>query len=162
MEWERFKEALGQPEWAQSERFDHMSGRIQYQDELDQSIQSYTIQYNKYELMSRLQSFGIACGAVQENEDLVEKDRQLQYRELFEQVEHPLLGLRKIEGIPIKMSKTPPCIRKAAPLMGEDNEYVYGHILGYSSEEIKNMVEDGTLWPADMPKESFKAVRPLW
>jgi crotonobetainyl-CoA:carnitine CoA-transferase CaiB-like acyl-CoA transferase len=162
MEWERFKEALGQPEWAQSERFDHMSGRIQYQDELDQSIQSYTIQYNKYELMSRLQSFGIACGAVQENEDLVEKDRQLQYRELFEQVEHPLLGLRKIEGIPIKMSRTPPCIRKAAPLMGEDNEYVYGHILGYSSEEIKNMVEDGTLWPEDMPKESFKAVRPLW
>jgi crotonobetainyl-CoA:carnitine CoA-transferase CaiB-like acyl-CoA transferase len=162
MEWERFKEAIGEPEWSQSERFDHLSGRIQYQDELDQAIQTYTLQYNKYELMSRLQSYGIACGAVQENEDIVEKDQQLQYRGLFEQIEHPLLGLRKIEGIPIKMSENSAQISKAAPLMGEDNEYVYGSILGYSNEEIKSMVDAGTLWPVDMPKESFKAVRPLW
>lgn len=162
IEWERFKEALGQPEWAQAERFCLMSGRIQFQDELDEAIQSYTIQFNKYELMSHMQSYGIACGAVQENEDIVEKDPQLEDRGLFEQIEHPLLGLRKTEGIPIHMSKTSPRISKPAPLMGEDNEYVYGSILGYSHEEMNNMVEDGTLWPVDMPKESFKAVRPLW
>jgi crotonobetainyl-CoA:carnitine CoA-transferase CaiB-like acyl-CoA transferase len=81
---------------------------------------------------------------------------------LFENLQHSLLGLRSFEGIPIKMSKTQPYLQKSGPLMGEDNTYVFGTILGYSQDEIDRLTNEGVLWPEDMPKDEIKAIRPLW
>ena len=39
----------------------------------------------------------------------------------------------KIDGIDCRMER--------APLFGEHSEYVFGEILGFSSDEIKNLVE---------------------
>jgi crotonobetainyl-CoA:carnitine CoA-transferase CaiB-like acyl-CoA transferase len=33
--------------------------------------------------------------------------------------------------------------RRAAPLLGEDNEYVYKEVLGYSEEQYKKFEEQG-------------------
>lgn len=161
-EWNIFKKAIGNPSWAEDEKFNTFEGRLKYQNELDQRIGEFTIQRNKYEVMELLQSHGIACGAVQMNENILENDPQLKARGLFESLAHPLLGERNFDGIPIKMSKTQPYIHKAAPLMGADNDDVFGEVLGYSAEEIEAMTEEGILWPADMPRNEFKVVRPLW
>lgn len=161
-EWDTFKEAIGNPEWSMDEKYDTFEGRVNHQDELDQNIEAYTIKRNKYEIMELLQSHGIACGAVQMNEDIMEKDPQLQARGLFERLSHSLLGERNFVGIPIKMSETQPYLHKSAPLMGEDNEYVLCDVLGYSKEQIKELDDQGVLWPEDMPKEDFEVVRPLW
>jgi crotonobetainyl-CoA:carnitine CoA-transferase CaiB-like acyl-CoA transferase len=161
-EWERFKEAIGQPEWANDLKFSSLTGRIQHQDELDQQIEEYTKRWTKYEVMETLQKYDLVAAAVQQNEDIVESDPQLSFRGLFETVQHPLLGERLVEGVPIKMSQSSPSIRKSAPLMGEDNDFVLKEILGYSDEEIELLDTQGVFWPLDMPKESFKAVRPLW
>jgi crotonobetainyl-CoA:carnitine CoA-transferase CaiB-like acyl-CoA transferase len=161
-EWNCFKNAIGNPKWADDDKFNTLEGRINHQDELDQNIEAFTIKRDKYEVMELLQKHGIACGAVQMNEDLMEKDPQLKARGLFEKLEHSLLGIRSFEGIPIKMSKTQPYLRKAAPLMGEDNDYVFGTILGYSKDEIAQMTKEGVLWPEDIQKDAVKAIRPLW
>jgi crotonobetainyl-CoA:carnitine CoA-transferase CaiB-like acyl-CoA transferase len=161
-EWNIFKNAIGNPSWSENEKFNTFEGRLKYQDELDQYIEKFTIQKNKYEVMELLQSHGIACGAVQMNQNILENDPQLKARSLFESLTHPLLGERNFDGIPIKMSKTQPSIHKASPLMGADNHDVFGEVLGYSTEEIEAMTEEGILWPADMPRNEFKVVRPLW
>ncbi|WP_338449803.1 CoA transferase [Niallia oryzisoli] len=161
-EWERFKEAIGQPEWARDSKFSDLQGRIQHQDELDWHIEEFTSKLTKYEVMETLQKYDLVAAAVQQNEDIVEFDPQLSFRGLFETVQHPLLGERLVEGVPIKMSQSSPSIRKSAPLMGEDNDFVLKEILGYSDEEIELLDTQGVFWPLDMPKESFKAVRPLW
>lgn len=161
-EWEKFKIAIGNPGWADDAKFSDINGRIQNQDEMDQLIEEYTSKFTKYEVMEALQNYNLVAAAVQQNEDIVETDPQLQFSGLFENIKHPLLGERLIEGIPIKMSETSPYIHKSAPLMGEDNDYILKEILKYSDEEIELMDTNGVFWPLDMPKESFKAVRPLW
>ncbi|MCM3729340.1 CoA transferase [Neobacillus cucumis] len=161
-EWERFKAAIGQPEWVNDERFADLNGRIQHQDELDQFIEEYTSRFTKYEIMEKLQKYDLVAAAVQQNEDIIETDAQLQFRGLFEPINHPLLGERLVEGIPIKMSESSPYIHKSAPLMGEDNDYVLKEILHFSDKEIELMHDHGVFWPLDMSKDSFKAVRPLW
>ncbi|WP_176541126.1 MULTISPECIES: CaiB/BaiF CoA-transferase family protein [unclassified Bacillus (in: firmicutes)] len=161
-EWERFKAAIGQPEWVNDERFADLNGRIQHQDELDQFIEEYTSRFTKYEIMEKLQKYDLVAAAVQQNEDIIETDAQLQFRGLFEPINHPLLGERLVEGIPIKMSESSPYIHKSAPLMGEDNDYVLKEILHFSDQEIELMHDHGVFWPLDMSKDSFKAVRPLW
>lgn len=161
-EWTQFKSAIGNPTWAENERYNTFEGRLEYQDELDEQIEAYTLTKDKYEIMELLQSHNVACAAVQMNQDLMEKDPQLKERGLFERLTHPLLGERNFVGIPIKMSETQPFISKAAPLMGEDNEYVLKDILGYSDEEIEKLDENGVFWPLDMPREEFEVARPLW
>jgi hypothetical protein len=41
------------------------------------------------------------------------------------------------------MSKTPLNIRKHASLLGEDNEYVYKEVCGYTDDEYRWFVENG-------------------
>ena len=49
-------------------------------------------------------------------------------------MEHPSAGRYDYAGLPIRMSETPPTLRRA-PLLGEHNAEVYG-ALGYSLEEL--------------------------
>src|SRR5699024_11372427 len=117
----------------------------------------------KHELMRLLQEYGIAAGAVQTSSELMDSDPQLEHRGLFEQLDHSLLGMRRFEGVPIKMSKSCTRLTKSAPILGESNEYVFGEVLGYSKEEIEEFYSEGILWPDDIDVDSLSEdLQPLW
>ena len=42
-----------------------------------------------------------------------------------------------------RAAETPNHLRRAAPRLGEDNEYVYKELLGYSDEEYQRLEADG-------------------
>jgi crotonobetainyl-CoA:carnitine CoA-transferase CaiB-like acyl-CoA transferase len=161
-EWGLLKKAMGYPEWSESSKYNTVEGRIRHQDELDAHLEKYTIKFNKHELMRHLQSHGVASAAVQTSEDLIETDLQLKERGVYINLDHPLLGKRLFEEIPINMSETPPYLHHSAPIMGADNDYVFGEILGYSQSEIDKWTNEGVLWPENMPRESMKFRQPLW
>ena len=37
------------------------------------------------------------------------------------------------------------CLNRGAPCYGEDNDYVYGELLGMSAQEIKELAEEGVI-----------------
>jgi crotonobetainyl-CoA:carnitine CoA-transferase CaiB-like acyl-CoA transferase len=43
------------------------------------------------------------------------------------------------------MSETPCEVWRASPAMGQDNEYVYGELLGFSKEKIADLAERGII-----------------
>ena len=45
-----------------------------------------------------------------------------------------------------KLSETPARIRKASPLLGEDNEEVFGGLLGMSKEEIEKLKDEEIIY----------------
>ena len=51
------------------------------------------------------------------------------------------------EGMPRKLSATPAymggLVDRHGPNYGEDNKYVYGTLLGFSSDTIKQLEKDG-------------------
>jgi len=59
------------------------------------------------------------------------------------------IGRWPLAEVPIKMSESPAYIGgrigRGAPCYGEDNEYVYGELLGMSSGEIKALAEEGVI-----------------
>ena len=55
------------------------------------------------------------------------------------------MGLRTYDGPSFRLSKTPSVLTKAAPLIGEDNEYVCKTLLGVSDEEFVSLLVDGVL-----------------
>ena len=142
--WERFCEAVGQPLWAEDDRFSDMLSRHQNQKELDELMEEWTIKQDHYEIMLILQKADIPVGSVLDAKELLE-DPHLNERGFFETVTHPEAGSHPYIGMYAKLSKTPGYIRKPAPCLGEDNQYVFGELLGLSREEMDELEKESII-----------------
>jgi benzylsuccinate CoA-transferase BbsF subunit len=89
-----------------------------------------------------MQSFGVPSGIVQSPEAM-HADPQLAHRGHYWRLQHPVMGLRTYDGPSFRLSKTPAELTRAAPCLGEDNEYVYKEIVGLSDEEFIELLADG-------------------
>jgi len=147
-EWSALCRVMGDPSWAKDERFQDQLGRNRNQDELDGKISDWTSRYDHIELMHMLQAHGIAAGAVLDQKEVME-DPHLKSRECYVEIDHPEAGVRPYARSPWKMSRAPQP-EKRAPLLGEDNRYVLGQLLGLSEEEI-----------VELEKEEVISDRPL-
>jgi benzylsuccinate CoA-transferase BbsF subunit len=123
-EWRGFKRALGSPAWAEEKRFATLAGRLRNKAGLDRLIEGWTKKHTAEEVMALLQGEGVAAGVVQDARDLA-KDPQLKERGFFIE-----LGKAVSEAEPVRLSKTPAKYRRAAPALGQDNDYVYKKLLG--------------------------------
>lgn len=143
-EWDGLCLALGNPEWSKDSRFATALGRYNNQDDLDRLIEEWTIEKSPYEVMHALQEKGVAAGPVMHPSDVF-KDPHVAERGFIVEVDHPEIGVRKIPGPLWKNLKHPGSVRKAAPCLGEDNEYVYKTLLGYSDAEYQKLVDDNLI-----------------
>jgi crotonobetainyl-CoA:carnitine CoA-transferase CaiB-like acyl-CoA transferase len=145
-QWEALAAAMGSPEWARDPRFKHAVGRKANEDELDRLMAQFTKNEDRYELMERLQRRGVPAGAVQKSVDRCERDAQLKARDYFVPLPHSEIGSWPIENFPAKFSTMRVEVGglpgRGAPVMGEDNDYVYGNILGLRPNEIAALRED--------------------
>ena len=92
--------------------------------------------------MSKLQAGGIAAGVVENPADLA-LDPQLKHRHYYSEVNHDEIGTHRATGQSYVMSETPYAITQPAPILGKDNDYVYGTILGLPQSEIDQLYIDG-------------------
>jgi len=144
-EWKGFCKAVGNPAWADDERFSDGHSRLVNQEELDSLISAWTTGYTDYEVMDILQREGVAATPCL---DLMERfyDPHFEARQVHLQVEHPATGVDVIAGLPFKMSETPCEVRRPAPLLGQHNEYVFGELLSKSKEDIARLIEDKVIY----------------
>ena len=139
-EWHAFCGVIGQPGLADDARFRTVDDRKVNEDELDAIVEAWTSALDRFEVRDKLQAAGVAAFPPMTNKDLAE-DPHLNERHFFVEKEHPEVGVRKHAGIPWKMSETPCEVWRAAPTIGQDNDYVYGEVLGFSSAQIADLVE---------------------
>ncbi len=143
-EWDSFCEALGNLPWTRDERFADAYERWRNQEELDKLVTAWTINYTHYEVTDMLQKVGVAAMPSLNNEEIV-SDPHFKQRGMTTTVEHPVMGEVVVFGVPWKFSKTPSRITKAAPVMGESNDYVFRELLGLSSDEIGRLIDEGVI-----------------
>jgi len=139
-EWRSVCQVIGRPTLAEDPRFRSLGDRKANEDELDAIVEEWTLTQEPFEVANRLQSVGIAAFPPLVNREIAE-DPHLNARGFFVEKEHPEVGVRKHAGIPWRMSETPCEVWRAAPVMGQDNDYVFGELLGMSSQEIADLVD---------------------
>ena len=144
-EWERFCAVLGEPAWTTDPRFATRCARLAHAAELDRLVEGWTRQRDAYEVMAVLQAAGIAAGVVQNIEDQFRHDRQLAARHFFENVEHHRKGRVLANGIPLGLTRTPGRTGWAGAAVGEDNDYVFGELLGMTQPEMQHYMELGAI-----------------
>lgn len=144
-EWARLRDALGRPAWATDPRYDTVEGRVADQDELDARLAEWTRTRDRHETMELLQAAGVRAGAVQTAEDINETDPQIAFRGTFFELDHPVIGPARFEGVPFRASQFAADNWRSAPLLGEDTYWVLRTVLGRTPDEIEALERRGVI-----------------
>lgn len=91
-----------------------------------------------------LLGYGIPVAEIYSVKELV-NDPHLIDRGMFTHVEHPKAGSIKVTNFPVKFSATPGEVRTATPMLGQHNEGILSTVLGYTSEQIKELEKQGII-----------------
>jgi crotonobetainyl-CoA:carnitine CoA-transferase CaiB-like acyl-CoA transferase len=148
-QWWSLATAAGRPEWRTNPRFAALEDRLAHLAELDRAVESWTRGCEPYDAMQRLQAAGVPAGVCQTAEDRCERDPQLAELNWLTEVTGTKIGRWPVYEVPITMSETPLYaggpVDRGAPIYGEDNEYVFGELLGLSARAIRKLVDDGVI-----------------
>ena len=143
-QWQALCEAMERPELLRDERFATAAARLAHQDELDAILAEWTKGQEAEEAEATLQARAVPASVVQNSGEMY-ADPQLAHRGHFVEVEHPTHGTITVEGSHFRLSRTPARFARAAPTLGQDNQYVLETLLGYSTERIGELVAEGVL-----------------
>jgi crotonobetainyl-CoA:carnitine CoA-transferase CaiB-like acyl-CoA transferase len=129
--------------------FGTLAGRLAHHDELSRLIAVITRHWDDWELMHALQRAGVPAGVCQTAADRCERDPQLRHLGWLADLPQSELGTWPCKQFPATLSATPARIggplRRHGPSYGEDNDYVYGELLGFTAAERAGLAADGVL-----------------
>ncbi|MFC1872580.1 CaiB/BaiF CoA transferase family protein [Chloroflexota bacterium] len=142
VDWSDFCTMMDSPE-LDTPKFSDAKSRRLHRKELSELLIKKFAAINKFDLVSMAQDWRFPFGMVQTSKDIVACP-QLDDREFFTELEHPVVGRLKYPGVPFKMTESPMKIKGSAPLLGEHNDYYYSR-LGTSMAEMEEMKGEGTI-----------------
>lgn len=134
----RLSGALGKEGWPEEERYRTPAARAQNADTLDEAIAGWVGERIAEKVMESLETAGVPVSIVCDAQDIAENPHCAVRGNVIE-VEDPVIGPVRMQGVVPHLSLTPGNVRRGAPALGQDNEEVYGALLGLSKEEIARL-----------------------
>ena len=122
---------------------------------MDAEIEKWTLTLEKYELTDKCQAAGVRAMPVQSSQDRADNDPQLKSRDYLTELDHPIMGVRKFQNAPFKLSKSPAGVYTSSPMLGQHNREVFCGMLGLSHQELVDGFDDGTFWPPSFPRYEY-------
>jgi crotonobetainyl-CoA:carnitine CoA-transferase CaiB-like acyl-CoA transferase len=141
-DWRALCRLMRREDLLDDSRFASMEARYANRRALDAIINEWTSVRDARWTMNRLQAAGIPSGVVMNEADVL-GDPQHAARDFFVEIEGPDTGRRRYVRRAWHASKTPWRDMRHPVLLGEDNEYVYRELLGFSDEEYRRFEELG-------------------
>jgi len=134
--------AIGRPEWPRDERYATLTGRKSAAAVIDAGISAWSHERDAAAAAETLQRANVHAHPVNTMADLF-TDPQLIARRQWRRQRHPVIGDQAYCGSAFELSETPGEVTAAAPLLGADNDKVFGEFLGLSESECAAMREAG-------------------
>lgn len=134
-EWQALIRELDQPVASSDPRFATADARLRHHDELDVLLTKCLATRNADVTAERLQRAGV-CAHVSWSMLDIARDPHLRARGTTTEVSAPGIPPRLAIGAPARFSKARDVgIRRLTPKLGEDEDYVFGELLGLSSAQ---------------------------
>ncbi|HJO81064.1 MAG TPA: CaiB/BaiF CoA-transferase family protein [SAR202 cluster bacterium] len=152
----RVSDALDiQPSLDVDPQFKDVDLRSGYSAELRAALEKAFKKFTRSEVEERFDRVNLPPGSVYDIEEMFE-DPQVVHNDMIVETEHPVYGLVKLTGFPMKLSDTPATMRIAPPTVGEHNEEVLGE-LGYSEGQIRDLQTAGVVGSENIKREKETA-----
>jgi benzylsuccinate CoA-transferase BbsF subunit len=121
---------------------------LQVHDSSLQEVRSELVKWcatrGHVQAMEELQHVGVPAGAVTSAEDRF-ANPHFASRGVYKETEHPVIGWELVYDVPWKFVGGPDVAVRAAPMMGEANEYLVCGLLGHSHEYLASLIDEGVL-----------------
>jgi crotonobetainyl-CoA:carnitine CoA-transferase CaiB-like acyl-CoA transferase len=147
--WRALGDVLGNPPWSKRPGLSTLERRLRSQAELDRLLESATSSRSADDLMHQLQSRGVPAGVCQTAQDRCERDPQLRHLGWLVDLPQSEIGTWPAKELPVRLSETPAYmggqVGRHGPSYGEDNEYVFGEIMGLTAREIGELEADDVI-----------------
>lgn len=143
-QWRGLVKAMGDPEWAQLDLFDNMFERARNSDLIYAMMTEWTLAHDKQEIMDLCQANGCPSTAVYTIDDVATL-RHLHERGSFAELAHPVLGMVRTLGAPVRLPDAPGGPRHAAPMLGEHNDEVFRGRLQLDAARLALLRAEGVL-----------------
>ncbi len=143
-EWKALAGVIGE-RWTRDPRFDRLTGRREWQDELDRNIANWTASRGKFEIAEACQAAGLPAAAVNKPEERIDHDPNTEAWGLWPTVQQSAMGDVRVDGIPVHMSQSDWSMERGGPCLGEHNEQVLVDLLGYEQADVERFRQGGVL-----------------
>jgi formyl-CoA transferase len=139
----RLCHVLEHPEWTEMPEFADNASRVLNRAALAERIERITSQKPCSHWLTILDANDVPCGPINDYGQAFASP-QIIARDMVVEVDHPTLGHIRTLGSPMKMSATPPDVRRRSPLLGEHTDEVLGEA-GFGNQEIVALRQAGAI-----------------
>lgn len=144
--YEKFcNEVIDMPWMITDERFLTVPLRVQNNEIQKKYIEEWTTQLTVSEVVERTLGKGIPAGPLYNVQQITEDEHIAGVREMFIDVDHPVIGRMTVNGNPIKLMDMKPRINYPAPTLGQHNAEILEGMLGYTPEQVEQLHRDGVI-----------------
>jgi len=98
---------------------------------------------SKTEVVRRLREANVPVGPISDLGEVF-TDPVVRHLGLIAEMDHPVAERVRAPGIPVRMSATPPSVRRHPPVLGEHTDEVLTEV-GYTADEIAALRRDGAI-----------------
>jgi len=141
-EFEKLCELMGRTDLINDSRFKTAVKRYEHHNELDEIIEKWSSTKERDELVDLLWSSGLMAGPVLDDADAM-ANVHLRARGFFWKIYQEDTGEHFYPGSPFDFLKAKVGCRLPPVRLGEHNERIYKHLLGYSEEQYKEFITQG-------------------
>ncbi len=135
--WKSLCKVIDKPELFEDERFKDNPSRCDHMSELLPILNETMSKNSTAHWLKELEENKVPAGPINKIGDVL-SDPQVIAREMLVELTHPVAGVIKVPGMPIKFSETRTKLEKASPVLGADSECILSE-LGYSEKEIAKL-----------------------
>ena len=153
--WGEICDLIGKPEWKTESDYATPPARLPRLRHIFDTIEQWTMTKTKFEVMEICNRHDIPVGPILSMKEIAE-EQSLRTTGTVVEVDHPQRGKYLTVGNPIKLSDSPPDVRRS-PLLGEHTEEILSKVLGYKSSEIAEIKTSGAITPLDKPAKAEAA-----
>jgi crotonobetainyl-CoA:carnitine CoA-transferase CaiB-like acyl-CoA transferase len=144
-EWHALAKLMNAPGLLADTRFRTASARYQHRQALHGEIETWTKTCDASEAERALQDLGIPAHLSCNMQD-VASDRHLRERGTVVDVADIDGCERAALRAPIRFSKSEVGMERGTPLLGQDEDYVFGDLLGLSRDERQNLTDERVIY----------------
>jgi crotonobetainyl-CoA:carnitine CoA-transferase CaiB-like acyl-CoA transferase len=117
-QWQRLCATIDRDALVNDPRFETNAARMANRPALVSEIEAALCAKTTADWVDRMLAAGVPAGPIHDFAQVF-ADPHTQARHMVEEIEHPAAGRVRTLGFPLKMSDTPPRVRRAPPLLGQ-------------------------------------------
>lgn len=135
------EKVIHRPDLLTDPRFDSNLKRCDNHAALKPEIEKWTSLHTIDEAVKAVNAAGVPAAPINDMRRVTSDDSIANVREMFVPLHHPVIGDMRVNGNPVKLLDMMPQITRHAPELGQDNEAVYGELLGLDAAALNEYRE---------------------